>query len=348
MDEARTSGGSGRRAAAAAGFTLIEMLVVLSIIAILMGISVGALRHSTPARVLARHALLDALRQAKLFSKQENAPATVRLEAVPDLPPTVTAIGKKTVGTWHLEGTDLTGFPQGARGEGVVEVEDGVIGKAVELASNAASWIDFGKSPSFATPYGVACEMFVRVVEPRSQSLLAQGRSFVLKCEGDGEVTLQVRLQDKDEKGEPRDAFASVGSERPVLVPHRWVKIAGIFDGLSLRLTIDDAVVGERLLQKPLPYALDKDATLVLGTFDQPGGFAVDEVKWAIFMGETQELYDVELTAPRSLVRFGPDGALDPQFHQGPAELKFQIPGDSPEAPPLVTTVRIGVLGDVH
>jgi hypothetical protein len=51
-----------------------------------MGVSVGALRHATPARVLARRSLLDALRQAKLFSQQENAPATVRLEAVPDQP----------------------------------------------------------------------------------------------------------------------------------------------------------------------------------------------------------------------------------------------------------------------
>ena len=348
MDDARTTGGSGRRGATAAGFTLIEMLVVLSIIAVLMGISVGALRHATPARVLARHSILDALRQAKLFSVPENAPATVRLEAGPDQPPTVTAIGKKTVGTWHLEGTDLSGFPQAARGEGVEDVEGGVLGKAVQLASNAASWIDFGKSSSFATPYGVACELFVRVDEPRSQSLLAQGKSFVLRSEGDGEVTLQVRLLDKDEKGEPRDAFASIGSERPVLVPHRWVKIAGGFDGLSLRLSIDDAVVGERLLQKPLPYAMDPDATLVLGSFDQPAGFAVDELKWAIYMGETQDLRDVELTAPRSLVRFGPDGALDPQFHQGPAVLQFQIPGSTPEEPPLVTSVRVGVLGDVH
>jgi prepilin-type N-terminal cleavage/methylation domain-containing protein len=344
----RTTGGGGRAARAAAGFTLIEMLVVLSIIAILMGISVGALRHSTPSRLLAQHAIVDALRQAKLFSEQENAPATVRLDAVPDQPPTVTAIGKKTVGTWHLEGTDLTGFPQAGHGEGIVEIEDGVIGKAVELAANGASWIDFGKSPSFATPYGVGCELFVRVDAPRSQPLLTQGKGFVLRSEGDGEVTLQVHLQDRDEKGEPRDAFASIASGRPVLVPHRFVKIAGSFDGLSLRLSVDDAVVGEVLLQKPLPFAFDKDATLLLGSMEQPSGFAVDEVKWAIFMGETQELRDVELLAPRSLVRFGPDGALDPQFHQGPAELSFQVAGASPDEPPLVTVVRIGVLGDVH
>ncbi len=348
MRQARTTSGSGRRGAARAGFTLIEMLVVLSIIAILMGISVGALRHSTPARELARHALLDALRQAKLFSEQENSPATVRLEAVQDQAPTVTAIGKRTVGTWHLEGTDLTGFPQTARGEGLAEVADGVIGKAVELAGNGAAWIDFGRSSSFATPWGVGCEFFVRVDAPKSQTLLAQGKGFQLKSEGDGEVTLQVRLRDKDDKGDPREAFASVSSGRPVLVAHRFVKVAGSFDGLSLRLSIDDAVVGERILPKPLPYAFDSEATLLLGSFEQPAGFAVDEFKWAIFDGETQDLRDVELLAPLSLVRFGPDGALDPQFHQKPAELSFQVAGASPDEPPIVTYVRIGVLGDVH
>src|SRR5262245_23696269 len=105
-------------AAHAAGFTLMEMLVVLSIIGVLMGISIGALRNAVPARAIARAAVLDALRQARLFAMQENAPALVRLDTIPDEPPTVTAIGKTTVGTWHLEGDDLDGFPQAARAAG--------------------------------------------------------------------------------------------------------------------------------------------------------------------------------------------------------------------------------------
>src|SRR5262245_37426504 len=71
---------TGLRAAVRHGFTLVEMLVVLSIVGVLMGISVAAFRRSIPHREIARRAVFDALVQARLFSVAENAPATVSLD----------------------------------------------------------------------------------------------------------------------------------------------------------------------------------------------------------------------------------------------------------------------------
>ena len=53
--------------------------MVLSLIAILMGISIGAFRRSIPVRDLARTAMSEALRQARLFAIAESSPASVRL-----------------------------------------------------------------------------------------------------------------------------------------------------------------------------------------------------------------------------------------------------------------------------
>jgi prepilin-type N-terminal cleavage/methylation domain-containing protein len=334
--------------ARAAGFTLIEMLLVLSIMGVLMGISIGAFQHSVPARALARNAVIDSLRQARNFAMQENAPALVRLEKIGDDPPTVTAIGKKTVGTWHLEGTDLEGFPQAAHGEGVEEEESGALGRAARLSVEGSSWLDFGISPSFDTTYGCACELFLRADAPKNQPLLSKGKGFVLRSDSDGSLKLTVRVRDHDEKGDPRDTFRSVETGRTVLVPHRFVKIAASFDGMSLRLAVDDVVVGEVLLEKPVPFSFDRDAPLLFGSYEQPAGVAVDELKWAIYDGTTQELRDMDLKEPRSIVRFAPDGSLDPQFHQGPVDLVLRDVSVDPEKPGLELPIRIGVLGDLH
>lgn len=342
------SSSAARRAACAAGFTLIEMLLVLSIMGILMGISISAFRHSIPAQALARNAVLDALRQARLYSMQENATAFVRLEAAPGETPTVSAIGKRTVGTWHLEGEDLDGFPQSAQGEGFTEEANGAVGKAVRLAASGASFLDFGSSPSFDSPFGAACELFLQFDAPRNEPILAKGKAFVLKGESDGSLKLTVRVHDQDEHGDPRDTFRTVDSGRPVVVPGRFQKVAASFDGMSLRLTIDDVVAAETLLVKPLPFAFDRDAPLLLGSYEQSAALAVDELKWAIYDGKSQELRDIELRDPLSIVRFGPDGSLDPNFHQGPAELLLRGANHDPDQPALETWVRIGVLGDLH
>lgn len=326
------------------------MLVVLSILGILMGFSIGAFRRSIPRRDIARNAVLDALRQARLFATAENAPATVRLEAATEeRDPLVCALGRKTVAGWHLEGTDLDGWPLPARGLGVEEEPVGVIGKAVRLSELQPSWLDFGTGPAFDSPDGFALEAFVKVLDTRNQLLFTKGKGLVVRADSDGAVSVQVRVQVKDPQGELKEAYQSVSSERPLLVAGRFVKVAATFDGVQLRLLADDTLAAELALSVRAPFLPDRGASLLLGAVDEPAGLVVDEVKWGIFAGDTQELRDMQLGPDGvRMVRFGADGALDPRFHQTAAALCLLTPNGDPDKQPLETWIRVGLLGDVQ
>jgi hypothetical protein len=324
------------------------MLTVLSILGLLMGISIGAFRRSIPVRDLARNAVLDSLRQARLFAIAENAPATVRLLPGGDESwPTVAALGRRTVAGWHLEGSELDGWPEAARGGGLVDEPRGALGHAVRLSDREPSWVDFGGTAAFDSTDGFALEFFVKVDALRNQVLFTKGKGLQLRGESDGGLTAQVQVMGKDEQGQPRPAFQSASSEGAVLVPGRFVKVAVTFDGVQLRVTGDDVVVAELVLPAPAAFVPDRGAALQCGSTDAPAALALDEVKWGVFAGDAQEMRDVEIGPGDRNVRFGPDGALDPRFHQGPAQICL-LTTAGPDKPPLETWIRIGMLGDVH
>jgi hypothetical protein len=322
------------------------MLVVLSIVGVLMGITVGAFRRSVPARDLARNAVLGALRQARLFAISENAPASVRMVA--DVHPLVITLGKQTVGSWHLEGEETDGFPGPLAATGHSEEPAGVYGKALRLSDGAFSWLDCGLSPSFDSERGFACEFFLRCERPRNQVLLSKGKGVVLRSDADGGLSLQIRVVGRNEEGELADVFHSLASARPALAAGRWCQIAASFDGQGLRLVADDRVVAETLLPAPAEFRPDRDAPLRIGATEQPSGFAIDELKWAVYVGTTQELRDMTLGQGATLVRFGPDGALDPQFHAAPVEICLETQPAAEGERGRQTWIRVGLLGDLH
>lgn len=334
------------------------MLVVMSILGVLMGLSVAAFQRSVPRRDLARRAVLDALRQARLFAIAENAPATVRLDPGNEVDsssanawPTVGALGRKTVGCWHLEGTDLAGWPNDLRAAGAEEEARGAFGHALLLSADEPSWLEAPIVPAFESMNGFALECFLKCDRLRSQLLFSKGRAIALRQESGGALTLQVQVEGRDDDGEPKATYQSVSSPTGVVPAGRWFKLAATFDGLQLRLAVDDAVVAELALQQRMAFLTDAGVALLIGAYDEAAGISVDEFKWGIFTGDTHELRDMELGPVESgarFVRFGPDGALDPRFHQAPVNLLLLTPTSDPEKKPIETWVRVGLLGDVQ
>ena len=327
------------------------MLVVLSIVGVLMGISVAAFRRSIPHREIARRAVFDALVQARLFSVAENAPATVSLEPGDEETrwASVTALGRKTVGNWHLEGTDLSGWPVDARAAGEEEAPAGKVGKALRLSDTKKSWLEVPITGAFDARDGFAFEFFVKLDQRRNQLLFSKGKSIALRCENGGALGLQVQVEGRDAaSGEAKTGYQSLATPPGVVRTGRFVKIAASFDGLQLRLAVDDAVAAELALPQRAPFLPDWGASLMIGSVEESAGFEVDELKWGIFAGTTQELRDVELGPGPRMVRFGPDGALDPRFHQVPAEICLLTAGGEPDAKKIQTWLRVGLLGDVR
>src|SRR5262245_21921536 len=146
------------------GFTLIEMLAVLALMAILLGIGAGTWSRAVPAGQLATYQIRDAVRRARNFAVKEGAPAFVLLEASNEIDrgAELTAGGQRTVGQWHFEDASFTGYPSAPVASGCDLVKDGVIGNALALSAVKPSYLDLGRVPSFDAVDGVFLEMFVR------------------------------------------------------------------------------------------------------------------------------------------------------------------------------------------
>jgi len=128
------------------GATLVELLVTISIMAILMGIGLGVYWRMNRGLALqaAVSGVESALRAARAFAVQEHSPAMVVFRPRPDereLVGQVFALGRQPVSCWHFELSDFAGtkllgalgqeavFPEGGQFHAV----EGKVGGAVEL-----------------------------------------------------------------------------------------------------------------------------------------------------------------------------------------------------------------------
>ncbi len=326
------------------GFTLVEMLVVLSIITILLGVSVGTLQRNVPRRDLARNELMDKLRRARLFAVAEQAPAWVRLtRGTEEEWPVVTALGRKVVGTWHLEGLDAEGFPRPGTAYGAEEDPRGVIGKALWLSGAEPSYLDLGTAGSYESEAGLACELFVKLRGSRQRVLFSKGEVFRVLVENDGSLSATVRLRGPEEDGKAQPVFETVSTEAGAVEPERWEKVAASFDGLVLRLAVNDIVAAEHRLECWSKVLVDPRAPLWVGSAQEPFQGSLDEVKFANYSAETSEpLVDMSVLGNVDQVRFAPGGELDPSFHSGAAEVGLVALGGAE------VWVRVGLLGDVN
>lgn len=330
---------TSRRRPTADGLTLVELLIVMGVLAVLMGIGVGAVARldTGERRVVAQ--IKDALARARTFALSESAPARVVVDPRAGL---VYGLGARRVGNWHFEGGRGDGWPVEARLEAARPVRDGVIGGAVELL--AESSLRIPARPAFRSPDGFALDVWLMPDDAfRPMTILEEAGSWRVGFDRDGVLEVELVLRGPAETGPHRALYPDAR-----LPADRWTRLSVAFDGHALSVALDGERLGADTLFSPprgLVHAAagagiasgEEEAVRYRGRFD--------ELRLSsVVRGDHEPLpAEIALEGPPRLVHLDPHGHLDPARHRSPVRLAF-VAGD----PPRRTSVEVGLLGHVR
>lgn len=320
-----------------AGVTLLELIVVMTILSVLFGIGIGAFRKLARPEQLATARIKEALRAAVLFAKSEGAPATVSVLPEENA---VAAFGLRSVGNWHFEDDAGTGWPLAAVHDPDSLVWDGALGQALRLGSGSPLSLP-NPPPSFDSPYGFGLDVFVRPrASPRPLTVLERAGLWRLAL--DGSDNLQVTLQLLGESG-PEEIRHDVPGGR--LPSTRFSRVTVVFDGRALTVSVDGARLGQDLLF-PTARRLAQNPGVAITSGRAPNGFQgdLDELRLLSVVGtDRADLpQEVELLGAARLLRFDGSGHLDPAWHRTPVQVRFRYGEPLQEA-----SVEVGLLGTV-
>jgi prepilin-type N-terminal cleavage/methylation domain-containing protein len=267
-------------ARAPSGFTFLELLVVMGVLAVMMGLGIGYLTNvGRSAQGMQAASLLTAagnrcqnnsaggkratmhLRERRspegdpyveLFTAVERPILTANFEASPKDRPEM---------DWF---TNAAGTPGNARVVGNAKIdEDGKSGSAATLARG--SYVDFGTRSGFAVTDGVSIDLWVRVAPGGGTMTLVRSdddrqRFFELRLEKENisgpdsyKVVLLLWLVSADHVGTAgagvSDRFESAAA---VVSPNLWTRIEASFDGRDVSLRVA-GVERRPAKKKPLP-----------------------------------------------------------------------------------------------
>jgi prepilin-type N-terminal cleavage/methylation domain-containing protein len=315
---------------AARGFTLLEMLVVLSIVGLLMGLGIGVyLRLAaglTPSIAVGRVKTL--LRMARNSAVREGSPAVVHLDARGQ---SVRATSSRTVAYWHCE--DGTGaFGRSFTPVRGTIVPEGRIGNGLRL--DDGGFADCGTGPELDLREGLSIEAYVWPREVQAQTIVRKGDAYVFGMTGEGFLTGRVTL----EGGTREEVVAETGALRA----DRWSRVGFFYNRAVLALYVDGRQVASRVETRRLEP--DPKAPFLIG--DRSSSFTgiVDEIRVReVLTSEAVKLpEEVTLEGEDGLVVFDPSGKLDPAWHSGPVRIPLRFfSGDARE-------IAVNVLGTVE
>ncbi len=345
-----TTSGTGSNSAGGAGafaprritgFTLLELLIVTSIIAMVAGMSLAFL--SRVGRSLAvttfRGQVNAIVRAARNTAITENGPVTVVVDPGGN---EISAVVRRTVGFMQFEpGREAEGaFGLTASFHGETESTWGKIGGALRLGRGAN--LDLGVEP-FDFVEGGAVELWLMPDAPvgggRGGIVVSKGQSYGLEVLGDGIVSGFFRLDGKQQV------------ESPEPIPFgRWTHVELVYDTEALRLLLDGREVATwRPKPGEAPPRPEPDASAPLRVGDPRRPFAgrVDQFRVSeVFREEPHRApVGVEIVAPATTARritFLGSGGLDPRRHFRPEmiTLRSTVTGK-------VETVEVGLTGEI-
>ena len=307
---------SGRRArTATGGMTLLELLLVMSLLGMLLGLGVGVLARVDLGRRAAVGLVQNVVRAARNSAIARGAPARVRLDPESN---TLRAEASQVVGTWHFE-AGLTGaFGLEGTAVGARATDAGWIGRglAVDGARGELARFEVQGDSSFDLAQGFTLELALRLDDAGSGALLDLGGAAGLESAGGGALRGWLVPEVVSSTGERRPGGkVYVQTPAGALEPGRWHRVRFEHDRRLMRIAVD----GVELAREPSEAVVwHLEGPLVIGSERRAPGFTVDAlVIAAVAADEVVELprsVRLPADAPREL-RFDAGGALDREVH---------------------------------
>lgn len=338
------------RVAARRGLTLLELLMVMTIVGIVFGLGLGAVSTMDPGRGADTDLVRGALRSARASAVAERHPAALEVLIDPETQrPSLRVRRMRTLGTWHFERPDGRGT-SGLNAEpikGARQVDDGYLGRALGLfgrARDARAEIALHTLSRFDVRDGFSFDLFVRREGDAGGTILRLGRNEPicgLEATDRGGLLAWVAPLYEDSSGREvpggrEDLRLPEGS----VVAGRWTRLTFMYDGAHLRLLVDGFLAGAVACRGPL-HRLEEP--LVLGGEPAPFPGTLDNlVMRGVDVSDPLPLSESAVwpeDVPR-VIQFDADGSLDPLVHPGGA---FEIVlASEPDEP--VTIGRLGVV----
>lgn len=321
----------------ARGFTLLELLVVISILGVLLGLGVGVYGSLVTPDTVAAGRIRDALRGARLMAQREGLPASVVVDPQAQ---EVYAMGLRAAGNWHFEDDAGTGWPVPSSCTGCGRVTRGVIGSALQLDKDDELAIT-GMPATSESPQGFGVELWVQPAPEAPMTLLERSGQWLLRLDDDGSLIVSLWL-------DARPAPEELRHELPAVRPpgDRFTRLTVSFDGRTLHVEVDGRRAGEDVVlpaQRRMapgtraPIRSGQGLTGFRGLLDELRLFTVSAERHEPFAG------DVRLLGKPRVLHLDDFGRLDPAFHSGPEVVSFES-GD----PPVRTSVELSSMGAVR
>lgn len=297
------------------GTTLLELLVVLTLLSLLMGIGVGVAGRLDFTRRSAPVVVRRTIEEARAYAAARGFPARVQFDKGQG---SFRRIGMRPVGTWHFEGigTDGAFGIVLEMGTGAAVVADGRTGAALFLPKGSTASAPVRGLAPWQSRDGIAVDVEVRPEGSAGGLVVSRGKAWRLFLKPDGAAGAAVGRAAVEGTKEVSAGELLFESPPGCVLPGRWTSLGFVYDGAFLSLSVNGVLRGRaRSEGEPL---LAGEGDLQIG--DPRRGFvgAVDSLRVSTVVAEPfQFLPEGVEFVEEGEIRFDGAGNLDPTVHAG-------------------------------